>query len=142
MISRKSISLLCLFSFMASAVQAAPPTTPAEAQADIAADSQLVSGWVSDQFKRAIPFNSTAGDVVPKQLKIFGIEAGVEAVAPEGLAVGVVLKNVIFDDGSHITASRDETNALQHVHTSRTEREGWEDLMWALCNTTEFMSNH
>ncbi len=34
------------------------------------------------------------------------------------------------------------SNALQHVHMSRTEVEGYEDLMWALCNTTEFMSNH
>ncbi|MCC7140363.1 MAG: DUF1549 domain-containing protein [Planctomycetes bacterium] len=34
------------------------------------------------------------------------------------------------------------SNALQHVHTSRTEKEGYEDLLWALCNTTEFMSNH
>jgi hypothetical protein len=33
-------------------------------------------------------------------------------------------------------------NALTHVHTSRTETEGYEDLLWALCNTTEFMSNH
>jgi hypothetical protein len=32
--------------------------------------------------------------------------------------------------------------ALQHVHQSRTETEGYEDLLWALCNTTEFMSNH
>ena len=31
---------------------------------------------------------------------------------------------------------------LDHVHTSRTEVEGYEDLFWALCNTTEFMSNH
>lgn len=34
------------------------------------------------------------------------------------------------------------SNALRHVHTSRTEKEGYEDLLWALCNTTEFMSNH
>ena len=34
------------------------------------------------------------------------------------------------------------SNALQHVHQSRTETEGYEDLLWALCNTTEFMSNH
>lgn len=33
-------------------------------------------------------------------------------------------------------------NALTHVHTSRQEKEGYEDLLWALCNTTEFMSNH
>ena len=32
--------------------------------------------------------------------------------------------------------------ALDHVHTSRAEKEGYEDLFWALCNTTEFMSNH
>ena len=34
------------------------------------------------------------------------------------------------------------SNARTHVHTSRTEQEGYEDLLWALCNTTEFMSNH
>ncbi len=34
------------------------------------------------------------------------------------------------------------STALQHVHQSRTEGEGYDDLMWALCNTTEFMSNH
>ena len=32
--------------------------------------------------------------------------------------------------------------ALDHVHTSRGRQEGYEDLFWALCNTTEFMSNH
>jgi hypothetical protein len=32
--------------------------------------------------------------------------------------------------------------ARQHIHTSRLESEGYEDFMWALCNTTEFMSNH
>jgi hypothetical protein len=32
--------------------------------------------------------------------------------------------------------------ARQHVHTSRSETEGYEDFLWALCNTTEFMSNH
>jgi hypothetical protein len=34
------------------------------------------------------------------------------------------------------------TTALQHVHQSRTEREGYQDLLWGLLNTTEFMSNH
>jgi hypothetical protein len=34
------------------------------------------------------------------------------------------------------------SKAIDHVHTSRAEREGYEDLFWALCNTTEFMSNH
>jgi hypothetical protein len=32
--------------------------------------------------------------------------------------------------------------ARQHIHTSRVESEGYDDFMWALCNTTEFMSNH
>jgi hypothetical protein len=32
--------------------------------------------------------------------------------------------------------------AIQSVHQSRSEQEGYEDLLWALCNTTEFMSNH
>jgi hypothetical protein len=32
--------------------------------------------------------------------------------------------------------------ALEHLHTSRSEQEGYEDLLWALLNTTEFMSNH
>jgi hypothetical protein len=36
----------------------------------------------------------------------------------------------------------EKSNAIQHVHTSRTENEGYEDLLWALLNTTEFMSNH
>ena len=34
------------------------------------------------------------------------------------------------------------SSAIKHIHTSRGETEGYEDLMWALCNTTEFMSNH
>ena len=34
------------------------------------------------------------------------------------------------------------STARQHVHQSRAELEGYEDFMWALCNTTEFMSNH
>jgi hypothetical protein len=74
------MSLLCVFSFMTSSVQAAPPTDINSAVAAVQADSVLISGWVSDQFKRAIPFNSTSGDVVPSQLKIFGFEAGVEGV--------------------------------------------------------------
>ena len=34
------------------------------------------------------------------------------------------------------------SNALQHVHTSRNDREGYAALLWGLLNTTEFMSNH
>ncbi len=77
---RQSLAILCILNLLTPYVQAAPPTTVAQAQAQINSDSTLISGWLSDQFKRAIPYNSTAGNVVPSQLKIFGFEAGVEAV--------------------------------------------------------------
>jgi len=36
-----------------------------------------------------------------------------------------------------------ETSAARaHLETSRNETQGYEDLLWALLNTTEFMSNH
>jgi hypothetical protein len=36
-----------------------------------------------------------------------------------------------------------ETSAARaHLDTSRNETQGYEDLLWALLNTTEFMSNH
>src|SRR5882724_2624365 len=77
---RKVLGLGCIVGFISSSVQAAPPTTVQQAIDQITADSVLLSGWTSDQFKRAIPFNSTAGNVVPSQLKIFGVEVGAEAV--------------------------------------------------------------
>lgn len=55
-------------------------TSVTDAVNQITADSQLLSGWINDQMKRTIPFNSTAGNAVPRQLKIFGIEVGAEAV--------------------------------------------------------------
>ena len=46
----------------------------------IQSDSTLISGWMTGQLKYVVPFNSTAGNVVPSQLKVFGVEVGVEGV--------------------------------------------------------------
>lgn len=43
-------------------------------------DSALLSDWLTAQFKYAVPFNATSGNVVPGQLKVFGVELGVEGV--------------------------------------------------------------
>jgi hypothetical protein len=79
----KSLTVLCVCSMMGSIVQAAPFTftNTTDAINQVSKDSTLLSGWINDQFKDAAAFNSTAGDVVPSQLKIFGIEFGVEGVA-------------------------------------------------------------
>jgi hypothetical protein len=77
---REAMVVGCMVSVLSGSVQAAPPLTPADARAQINTDSSLISGWLTDQFKVAIPFNSTAGNVVPDQLKIFGFEVGAEAV--------------------------------------------------------------
>lgn len=77
---RQLVGLSCAMTLLVSTVQAAPPTNVAEARAQITADSSLLSQWISDQFKTAVPFNSTAGNIVPSQIKIFGIEVGVNAV--------------------------------------------------------------
>lgn len=69
----------CALTLMSGPVLAAPQT-PQEAIAAITTDSQLLSGWLCDQLKYAIPFNSTSGNVVPSQLKLFGVEVGIEGV--------------------------------------------------------------
>lgn len=56
-------------------------TTIVEAVNQIRADSTLISGWTADQLKYAVPFNGTSGDAIPSQLKLFGVEVGVEGVA-------------------------------------------------------------
>src|SRR5690242_18476381 len=79
---QKLFAVACVIQFTASAAHADTTFTSIDAAvAQVSADSTLLSGWVNDQFKKAAAFNSTAGDVVPSQLKIFGIEVGVEGVA-------------------------------------------------------------
>jgi hypothetical protein len=77
----KFFAAICTVSMMGNTLFAAPPTTPAEAIAQFNADAALLTGWINTQFVRAIPFNSTAGNVVPSQLKLFGFEVGGEFVA-------------------------------------------------------------
>jgi hypothetical protein len=78
--SQKFLAVACVSSLLGSSVQAAAPTSITEAVEMVRADSVLLSGWVSNEFKRAIPFNSTAGNVVPTQFKLFGIGFGISAV--------------------------------------------------------------
>jgi hypothetical protein len=51
-----------------------------QAVSQISTDSRLLSQWLADQFKDAAAFNATTGAVVPKQLKLFGFEIGVEGM--------------------------------------------------------------
>src|SRR5882757_712175 len=81
MILRKGIAVACLFQLVGSSVQAAVPQDDIrQLNAQLSADSTLVSGWMTNQLKYVIPFNSTSGNVVPSQLKIFGFEVGAEGV--------------------------------------------------------------
>ena len=90
---RKSLAVACIANLIGGYAQAAIPGADLTAAANqVKTDSTLISGWVNDQFKNAVAFNSTAGNVVPSQLKIFGIEAGVE---------GVVTASKVNVDGFH-----------------------------------------
>jgi hypothetical protein len=91
---QRGLAVVCTVSLFLGPVQAAtiPPAALTQAVTQVSADSTLISGWINDQFKDAVAFNSTAGDVVPSQLKIFGIEAGVE---------GVVTSSKVDIDGFH-----------------------------------------
>ena len=77
---RKSLAVVCILNMLGGYAQAAAPQPSdfTQAQNQINVDSALVSQWMSDQLKFAIPFNATSGNVVPKQLKIFGIGKGLE----------------------------------------------------------------
>jgi len=74
-----NLSIVFLFSVNQSYASISADATAA--LNGIQSDSTKLSQWVSDQFKVAIPYNSTSGAVVPSQLKIFGFEVGVEGVA-------------------------------------------------------------
>jgi hypothetical protein len=80
---RRLLALSCSTALLSSAVQAATPSNAdiQDALNKIQTDSTLVSGWTSNQLKYAIPFNSTSGNVVPRQLKLFGFEVGAGVVA-------------------------------------------------------------
>src|SRR4051794_26321853 len=82
MIVRKSLAMACVLNMLGSSAYAVtiPQAVIDQVNAKVVGDSALLSGWMTDQLKYAIPFNSTSGNVVPSQLKIFGVEAGVEGV--------------------------------------------------------------
>jgi hypothetical protein len=94
MILRKELAAVCMMNLLSSSVQAVPIPQAAidEAQTALAADSALISGWMTNQLKYVVPFNSTSGNVVPSQLKLFGFEVGV---------AGVVSATKIDENGLH-----------------------------------------
>ncbi len=77
---RQFFTAIFTVSLIGTSLQAAPPTTPQEAIDQVQADSILLSRWLSNEFKHAIPFNSTSGNTVPSQFKILGVGIGVSAV--------------------------------------------------------------
>ena len=89
---KRFLAMVFIATMIGNSAQAVTFTDINAAVAQVATDSSLVSGWINDQFKKAAAFNSTAGDVVPSQLKIFGIEVGVE---------GVVTGSKLDVDGFH-----------------------------------------
>ena len=89
---QRFLTVVCISSLSFGSVQAVTFTDLNSAVAQVTSDSTLLSGWINDQFRKSIAFNSTAGDVVPSQLKIFGLEVGVE---------GVVSASKVDVDGFH-----------------------------------------
>src|ERR1700683_2396666 len=81
---QKDLAILCILSMMAPAAQALTvQQVEQEVTTQLAGDSTLISGWMTSNLKYVVPFNSTSGDVDPKQLKIFGFEVGAEGVVSD-----------------------------------------------------------
>src|SRR5207302_1988461 len=78
---RKHLAMICALNLLAPMAQALTvQQVEQEVTTQLSNDSTLVSGWMTSNLKYVIPFNSTAGNVVPSQLKIFGFEVGAEGV--------------------------------------------------------------
>jgi len=78
---QKYLVMLCGLTLTAPVVHALTvQQVEQEVTTQLTNDSNLISGWMTSNLKNVIPFNSTSGDVVPKQLKLFGLEVGVEGV--------------------------------------------------------------
>lgn len=88
MIRSKLLALGCTLTLLSADVEAVSQSDINTAVAQLQSDSTLLSGWLADQFRYVIPFNSTSGAVVPSQLKLFGFELGVNA-AVSGTKVDV-----------------------------------------------------
>jgi hypothetical protein len=94
---RQIVGLACAFNLLATVAQAAPPTTLQEAIDQVNADAVLLTSWLNGQMKHVAPFNSTAGNAVPSQIKLLGFEVGAEAV---------------------VSGTKMDTDALHHLGTS------------------------
>jgi hypothetical protein len=78
---RKYMAMVCILNLVAPPAQALTvQQVEQEVTTQLANDSTLLSGWMTSNLKYVIPFNSTSGNVDPRQLKLFGFEAGVEGV--------------------------------------------------------------
>jgi len=77
---RKNLAILSMTALLCSAAQAAPPDAFNQFTSQLSNDSSILSGWISNQLKYVIPFNSTSGNVIPTQLKVLGFEFGVAGV--------------------------------------------------------------
>jgi len=81
---RKGLGVLCSLNLLVPSVHALTvPQIEQEVTTQLASDSTLISGWMTSNLKNVIPFNSTSGNVVPSQLKIFGFEVGAEGVVSD-----------------------------------------------------------
>jgi len=78
---RKSLAILCVMALLGSTAQAAPSQSEInQFTSQLSGDSSQLSGWITQQLKYAVPFNSTSGNVVPNQLHLLGFTLGVEGV--------------------------------------------------------------
>jgi len=78
---RQGLAVVCILNLLTPSVHALTvQQIEQEATTQLANDSSLISGWMTSNLKYVIPFNSTSGNVVPSQLKLFGFEVGAEGV--------------------------------------------------------------
>jgi hypothetical protein len=78
---RPFLAIVSIVSLLSSMSYAGTATTAQgqQAEAQLSADSLLLSNWAVDNMRRVVAFNSTSGQVVPKQLQLFGFSLGVQA---------------------------------------------------------------
>ena len=81
MTHRKIWVVLCSTTLLGSSAHAGPnPSEVSQFTSILSGDASQVSQWISDQLKYVVPFNSTAGNVIPAQLTFPHFEVGVEGV--------------------------------------------------------------
>jgi len=109
---RRLLSLVAVLAMVSVDARAVVPGDAEfnQARTQLRADSVILSGWLADQFKFAIPFNSTMGGALaPSQLKIFGFEVGI--------AAGVSGTEVDVDGLRRLNTSLINSNDIDSVDT-------------------------